>query len=68
MRQLEIKALNIIDARCNHEADTMLTATHSAGSVVPKATIATARGATMHIAVPGLFYAIYEERIEGDKK
>ena len=34
-------------------ADTMLTATHSAGSVV-KATVATAREATMQIAVRGL--------------
>jgi hypothetical protein len=46
----------------------MLTATHSAGSVVPKATVATARGATTQIVVRGLFYAIHEETYEGDKR
>jgi hypothetical protein len=46
----------------------MLLATHPAGSVVTKATVTTARGATMQIAVRGLFYAICGERIEGDKK
>ena len=46
----------------------MLTPTHSAGSVVSKATIATARGATMHITVCGLFHTIYEERTEGDER
>jgi len=41
---------------------------NSAGSVVSKATVATARGATMQMAVRGLFHMIYEERTEGDKR
>ena len=45
-----------------------MTATHSAGSVVPKATVATARGAKMQTAVRGLFPTICKERTEGDKK
>jgi hypothetical protein len=49
-------------------ADTMMTATHSADSVVPKAIVATAREATMQIAVRSLFCAIYGGRTAGDKK
>ena len=48
--------------------DTVLRATDSACSVVPKATVAPARGATMQIVVRGLFCVIYEQRIEDDKK
>jgi hypothetical protein len=43
----------------------MLTANHTVGSVVPKATVTTAWEATMQIGVRGLFH---EERTEGDKK
>ena len=33
-----------------------------------KATVTTAWGATMQIAVRGLFHTIYEERTESDKR
>ena len=46
----------------------MVTATHSAESVVPKATVATARGATMQTTIRGLFRTIYKERTEGAQK
>jgi hypothetical protein len=46
----------------------MLRATHSAGFVVPKPTVATAQDAAVRIAVRGLFCGIYGERLQVTKE